>query len=115
MVGLLITFCLISCKKQDLPVKPQPSSFAAVMENNTVSFPAGGGTANIIVKGGTDGWWVTMPSNTWCQVTKTYGSGDFKIPVTIKANTTGVAREITVTINPTFSLPAVAIKLMQSN
>jgi len=112
---VVIVLCSVSCKKQDLPVKPQSSPFAAAMENNTTSFAAGGGTGNIIVSGGTDGWWVKMPSNNWCVITKMYGSGDFKIPVTIKPNTTGAAREIIVMINPTFDLPPVAIKLTQSN
>ena len=104
-----------ACRKEELPVKPEPSAFLAAVENNTTNFPAAGGTANILVSGGTNGWWVTVPSNNWCVITKTYGSGDFKIPVTIKANGTGSPREITVTVHPTFNLPPVAIKLVQAN
>lgn len=112
---LLLSLVWSACSKQDLPVKPAPSAFAAVMENGTTSFPAAGGTGNIVVSGGTNGWWVTMPSNNWCVISKTYGSGDFKIPVTIKPNTTGSPREITVTVHPTFNLSPVDIRLTQSN
>lgn len=115
LIMVMVVAVLASCKKQDLPVKPQPSPFAAMMENNATNFPAGGGAANIIVSGGTDGWWVMMPSNNWCNITKVYGSGDFKIPVTIKPNTTGTVREITVKISPTFNLQPVTIKLTQAN
>jgi len=111
----LLLLSLVACKRESLPVKPEPSSFTAVMENNMTNFPAAGGTANIIVSGGTNGWWVTMPTNTWCVIPKIYGSGDFKIPVTIRPNTTGQVREITVTINPTFNLSPVVIKLVQDN
>ena len=104
-----------ACRKEELPVKPEPSPFSVTVENNATTFPAAGGTANLVVNGGTNGWWVTAPTNNWCVVSKTYGSGDFKIPVTIKPNTTGAQREITVTVHPTFNLPAVAIKLVQSN
>ena len=106
---------LTACEKKDLPPKPEPSAFAAVVANNTVSFPASGGTANIEINGGTNGWWITMPTNNWCVITKQYGSGDFRLPVNIRPNTSGMAREITVTIHPTFNQPPVAIKLSQSN
>lgn len=116
LVLVIITIGLFtSCKKQDLPAKPQPSAFSTTMENNSTNFTAVGGTSNIIVTGGTNGWWVTMPVNNWCVITKLYGSGDFKIPVTIKPNTSGVAREINVVIHPTFGLEAVTINLKQSN
>lgn len=103
-----------SCKKQNLPVKPEPSAFSAALKNNTV-FTAAGGKDTIVVKGGTNGWWVTMPDNDWVVITKRFGSAEFNLPVTIKPNTTGTAREITVTINPTLNLPPVAIKLTQSH
>lgn len=112
---LMLCFGWMACSKQDMPVKPEPSAFSASMENGVTNFGATGGSGNIVVSGGTNGWWVTVPSNNWCVITKTYGSGDFKIPVTIRPNTTGSPREITVTIHPTFGLPPVSIKLTQSN
>lgn len=111
---LFFVALLGSCKKQNLPVKPEPSAFSAALKNNTV-FTAAGGKDTIVVKGGTNGWWVTMPDNDWVVITKRYGSAEFNLPVTVKPNTTGIAREITVIINPTFNLPPVAIKLTQSN
>jgi hypothetical protein len=103
-----------SCTKQNLPLKPEPSAFSASLKNNTV-FTAAGGKDTIVVKGGTNGWWVTMPDNDWVVITKRFGSAEFNLPVTVKPNTTGAAREISVTINPTFNLPPVAIKLTQVN
>lgn len=105
---------LMACTKQNLPVKPAPSQFSATLENMT-EFPSTGGTTNIVVNAGTNGWWVTMPTNNWCVITKLYGSGDFKIPVTVRANTTGVKREINVTVHPTFDLEPIVIKIAQSN
>lgn len=106
---------MTACTKQNLPSKPEPSAFSAALENNTTTFPASGGTATIVINGGTNGWWVTMPLNDWCVITKKYGSGDFKLPVAIKPNTTGASRSIQVQINPTFNLPPVNITLPQSN
>lgn len=115
LIFFVLGLVLGACRKEELPVKPEPSPFSVTVENNTTTFPATGGTANLVVNGGTDGWWVTAPTNNWCVIAKTYGSGDFKIPVTIKPNASGSQREITVTVHPTFNLPPVAVKLMQSN
>ena len=113
---VLVTLVFFAaCEKQDLPAKPVASDFSAAMENSITSFPATGGTGNILVKGGTNGWWVTMPTNTWCVITKLYGAAEFKIPVTVKTNTTGVAREINVVLHPTFGLEPVTINLKQTN
>ena len=111
IVSLIIFY---SCKKQNLPVKPSPSDFSAVLKNNT-TFSAAGGKDTIVVKGGTDGWWVTIPDNNdWVIITKRFGSGDFNLPVTVKPNTTNMTRETTVNINPTFNLPPVSIKVTQT-
>lgn len=112
IIILVTIFC--SCEKQNIPVKPSPSDFSAVLKNNT-TFSAAGGKDSIVVKGGTDGWWVTIPDNDWVVITKRFGSGDFNLPVTVKPNTTNLAREMTVIINPTFNLPPVSIKVTQSN
>ncbi len=116
-INVVIFFLLIavmsSCKKQNIPAKPEPSDFSAMLKG-TIPFPASGGVDTIIVHGNTEGWWVTLPDNNWVVISKKYGSGEFKLPVTIKANTTGTDRELSVQINPTFGLPPVAIQVKQS-
>jgi hypothetical protein len=117
LLVLIATFCgFAACKKDNLPPKPQSSSFTAAMKNTT-SFTATGGKDTVVVRAGTDGWWVTIPSTgtSWCSVSKTYGSGDFLLPVTIQANTTGAPRQVVLTISPTYNLPPVSITLTQSN
>jgi hypothetical protein len=114
LVAIIIISVLAACKKQNIPVKPESSAFSAQLKNNAV-FPAAGGKDTIVVNGGTNGWWVTTPDNSWAVITKRYGSGDFKIPVSVKANTTGSAREINVTVNPTFGKPPVIINIKQAN
>jgi hypothetical protein len=114
-IGLFIISVLVcSCKKQEEPVKPQPSTFSVAIEGGNTSFSAAGGTANIVVTAGENGWWVVMPTNNWCVITKLYGSGDLKVPVTIKPNTTGSDRNIQVEVRPTFNLLPVMVTLTQS-
>ena len=111
LVSLIIFY---SCKKQNLPVKPSSSDFSAMLKMNS-TLPAIGGKDTIVVKGGTNGWWVTIPDNNdWMIITKRFGSGDFNLPVTVKPNTTNMTRETTVIINPTFNLPPVSIKVTQA-
>ena len=113
--GFLFAGLLLgACEKQNLPAKPESSAFAASVENNQTSFPAAGGTANIIIEGGTNGWWITLSSD-WATIGKVYGSGNLKVPVTIRPNTTGEPRELVLTVHPTFDLPAVDIRITQSN
>lgn len=114
---LIVAICgFTACKKENLPVKAQPSPFSAAMKNST-SFTADGGKDTVVISAGTDGWWVTIPSNStsWCSVSKIYGAGDFFLPVTIQANTTGAPREVILTLSPTYNLPTVSITLTQSN
>ena len=103
-----------ACKKEELPVKPLPSPFSANLETNT-SFPAAGAAGKIIINAGTDGWWVTMPANDWCVINKKFGSGDYALALTIKANNSGAPRSVTVTIHPTFDLATVDITITQAN
>jgi hypothetical protein len=114
LVAIIIISLLSACKKQNIPVKPESSAFSAQLKNNAV-FPATGGKDTIVVNGGTNGWWVTTPDNSWAVITKRYGSGDFKIPVSVNANLTGASREINVTVNPTFGMPPVSINIKQAN
>lgn len=93
--------------KEELP-------FSANLETNA-SFPAAGAAGKIIIKAGTDGWWVTMPATDCCVINKKFGSGDYSLPLTIKANNSGAARSVTVTIHPTFDLAPVDITITQAN
>ena len=114
VIIILLVTILGACGKQNIPVEPASSAFSAMLKGNT-SFSAVGGKDTIAVKGGTDGWWVTLPDNDWVVISKRFGSGDFNLPLTVKPNTTNQAREITVIINPTFDLPPVSIIVKQSN
>lgn len=107
--GLLL---ISACSKQDLPVPPQPSPFSASLLKYT-EFPTAGGKDTILIQGGTNGWWLTMPAGNWLVISKLYGSGDFKLPVEVKANNTGAPREINISVCATFGLPAINIKVKQ--
>jgi len=102
-----------SCKKENISPKPEPTTFSAVMEGGVTTVPAAGGKLNIVINAGADGWWITTGQMDWVTITRMYGSGDFKLPVTIKANTSGVARVISIKVNPTFNLPAVTFNINQ--
>lgn len=102
------------CKKNILPPQPTASDFSARLEHRDSIFVAAGGTSSIIVNGGTNGWWLTVPSNNWLVINKLYGSADFRIPVTIRANTTGLPREIKITVSPTFGQQPVTIIINQA-
>ncbi|TWF37336.1 all-beta uncharacterized protein [Chitinophaga polysaccharea] len=115
LMYILLVISLMSCGKDKQPVKPQPSPFSAVLENNANTFPASGGTANIVISAGADGWWITLPASNWCNVGRLYGSGDVKVPVTIKPNTSGAKRNITITVKPTFNLSPVTLTVEQLN
>ncbi|WGQ11839.1 hypothetical protein QG516_09305 [Pedobacter gandavensis] len=102
-----------ACKKEVGSPKPEPSAFSAVVEGGLTTVPAAGGKVNIVISAGTDGWWLTSPQVDLLINTKMYGSGDFKLPVTIKENTTGKARMISINVNPTFNLPPVTFNINQ--
>lgn len=114
---ILLVACagFTACNKENLPLKPQSSAFSAAMKNTT-SFFAAGGKDTLVINAGTDGWWVTIPgtSTSWCSVSQMYGSGNFLLPVTIKANTTGATRQVLLTLSSTYNLPSVSITLSQS-
>jgi len=104
---------MLSCKKQDSFPKPQPSTFTATLEGAVTSVPATGGKVNIVIRAGADGWWVSTEQASLLTIGRTYGSGDFTLPITIKANTSGVSRVISLKVNPTFNLPAVTFNINQ--
>ncbi|MVN20479.1 BACON domain-containing protein [Mucilaginibacter arboris] len=113
---LLLSSVLWGCRKDDLPVKPQPSPFSASIKAGTATLPAAGGTSSILITAGADGWWIVVPDDkkAWCSITRVYGSGDLEVPVSIKANTTGLPRTVEVAVNPTFNLPAVKLVFNQA-
>lgn len=114
LISCLTGLCLLtSCSKQGLPIAPQPSAFSAALRSGA-ELPAAGGKDTILINGGTNGWWVTLPSSNWMVVSKLYGSGDFKLPVEVKANNTGAARDIDITVSPTFGQAVVVIKVKQA-
>lgn len=107
---------LTGCRKTEMPHKPGPSPFSVTVEESKYDFPASGGTANMIISAGTNGWWIVVPAEqkSWCQITKTYGSDDFTVPVKILPNTTNVARSVLVTVNPSYDLPEVTVTFNQA-
>lgn len=102
-----------ACKKQEGSPRPEPTLFSAVVEGGLTTVPAAGGKLNIVISAGADGWWITSTQPDWLTITRMYGSGDFKLPVTIKANTTGQARVLSINVNPTFNLPPVTFNISQ--
>jgi len=54
-------------------------------------------------------------SANWATVNRTYGSGNFKLPVTVKANTSGVKRSVNLQVNPAINLPVVNLTINQDN
>lgn len=102
-----------SCKKEVGSPKPEPTPFSAVVEGGVSAVPAAGGKLNIVISAGANGWWITSSQPDWLTITRMYGSGDFKLAVTIKANTTGQARVLSINVNPTFNLPAVTFNINQ--
>ncbi|WP_316821077.1 BACON domain-containing protein [Pedobacter gandavensis] len=102
-----------SCKKESGSPRPEPTPFSASIEGGQTTVPASGGKLNILISAGADGWWVTSAQIDWLTITRMYGSGDFKLPVTIKANTSGQPRVISIKVNPTFNLPSVTFTVNQ--
>jgi hypothetical protein len=111
---LLLTFAF-SCKKQDLPAKPQPSPFSVTVQN-AATVPTAGGKVMIDIKAGSDGWWLNIPSEAkaWCGSSQSFGSGDKTITLTFKANATGAPRSVMIQFNPTFDLPSETISFQQN-
>ncbi len=112
---LILSVSFWQCVKYEVPPKPQPSPFSASLEGNKASFPASGGTVNIIIDAGSDGWWIVVPENSksWLSITKIYGAGNFSVPVKILPNTTKVARKVEIMVNPSYNLAPVKIEVSQ--
>ncbi|MCO5236822.1 MAG: BACON domain-containing protein [Chitinophagaceae bacterium] len=84
------------------------------MESSLV-VSASGGTVNIIIQAGTDGWWVEIPEDiSWITPARKYGSGDFKLSATVEVNLSGAERSGNIILHPTFGLDPVTILVSQS-
>lgn len=108
MLGILFGMIIfVSCKKQNLPHKPEPSPFSVVLQN-PATIPSDGGTALMDIKAGSNGWWVVIPAEakTWCSSSQLFGSGDKTIKITFSKNNSGMMRSVILQVNPTFGLPS---------
>lgn len=112
VIGLLTTAC--ACSDRDMPYKPEASDFFVEFEGGTNTITNEGGSLNITIKAGTNGWWVTQSENSsWCVINKKYGAGDYTLPVKIEKNETGASRSVNVVIHSTYDLPAVELTIQQ--
>lgn len=109
---LLVFIICISCEEED-PNIPEPSTFNVVA--SATSIGSEGGTLTINITAGSDGWWITYPDGTpaWLTISRMFGSGDYALPVVVQPNNTGVARNTSISVNPTFGLDPVLISVMQ--
>jgi hypothetical protein len=108
----LLVLVFFSCDKWEDPYKPVPSKFTVTASATTVA--ATGGTVNLTIVAGSDGWWVTIPTGAWVSTTRLYGAGDYTLTFTFKANTSGVPRTVNIVVSPTFNLDPVTISITQS-
>lgn len=117
---LVACFALSSCSEEDESVnyKPVPSPFS-VQVNGTTTVGAAATTITATIAAGTNGWWVDVPTGSWCGFNSAvtsyaiYGSGDKTVTIYVAANKTGETRTQTVTFHPTFKLDPVAITITQ--
>ena len=102
-----------ACSDNDDPNFPVPSPFSVAFEaGNTID--AAGGTLNLKITAGTNGWWIeTSSGSSWCTVDRMFGSGDRVLTVRATANNTGDDRQAVITISPTFDLPSQTITIFQ--
>ncbi|GAA3950526.1 hypothetical protein GCM10022246_01280 [Pedobacter ginsengiterrae] len=116
IIALMILISAFGCKKQDIPLKPEQSAtFSAKLEDTSAIFPAAKTITFINIIAGTNGWSLTQSTNNALLVAdKNFGAGDYKLRVTLNANTTGVQRSTTVKLVSTnSSLPPVLINVTQ--
>lgn len=94
VMGLLIAVLFFtSCHKKGNSPAPELS-----VSPSAVNFPAGGGTAELTIKGNTQ-WSINNPAS-WLQLNKTSGSSDSStIQLTASSNETGVSRSAVLTVN----------------
>lgn len=108
---VMIGFIGVSCDKNDGAYYPVPSDFS-VSPAAAQSVGTDGGTIELTISAGNLGWWIES-SQTWCKISRKYGSGDDKVTVTVDKNASGAARQATVTVSPTFKKEPVKITVNQ--
>jgi len=108
---LAISISAVSCSEDNGAYYPEPSEFS--VSPVTGNFDAAGGTLQLTINGGNLGWWI-VSSSSWCTVSKSYGSGNATITITVTANSTGIARNSVVTVNPTFQQQPVEVEITQN-
>lgn len=116
IIAIMILIGAFGCKKQDIPFKPgQSATFSAKPEDTSTIFPAAKTTTIINIIAGTNGWSLTQSTTSpWLVADKNFGAGDYKLRITLNANTTGAQRSTTVKLVSTnVSLPAVFINVIQ--
>ena len=92
---------MISCKKQDLPAKPQSSPFTVTLQG-AATIPNDGAKVVVDIKAGSDGWWIVIPTEAkWCTSSQLFGSGDKSITLNFSKNTSLTSRSVTIGFNPT--------------
>ncbi len=111
----LLALSLWQCTRYEVPPKPQPSPFGATLEGTKSSFAAAGGTVNLLIDAGANGWWIVVPDDkkAWLSITKLYGAGNLSVPVTVRPNTTKAARTVEIVVNSSYQLPPVKLTITQ--
>lgn len=112
----LLALSLGQCTQYEVPPKPQPSPFGATLEGAKTSFPAAGGTVNILIEAGANGWWIVVPDDrkAWLSITKIYGAGNVSVPATVRPNATKAARTVDIIVNSSYQLPPVKLTITQA-
>lgn len=94
-------FLAVSCKKNDLPEKPEAGSFSV---SSTIAnrVPAAGATYTLTIEGTTNGWWIEVENeDNWVTIPRKYGSATANQEVTIAPNTSGQNRETGIILHST--------------
>lgn len=107
----LFIFFFASCDEDNGAHFPKPTGFS--VSPTTATIAATGETVELTINGGNLGWKIAT-SDSWCQISKAYGSGDAKVTLTIKVNESGSSRSATVNINPTFGQTPATIVINQN-
>lgn len=107
-----------SCKKADMPYKPEASPFTVTVEGDKMNIPAGGDTLRLNIKAGANGWWIVIPEDkkSWAEPLnkRMFGSGDLTLPLIIRRNATGIARSVTIDINSSYNQPKITFTFNQA-
>ena len=111
ILSLLFVGLLFSCSDDDGAFRPTPSEFSVSPTEFTVE--TNGSDVDIVIKAKTLGWSITTDQN-WVTVSKSFGSGDGTVKLTIAKNETGNKRTANVVVKPTFELEPVNISITQN-